>query len=85
MSSKLAALERPSTFERMSLQNFFSNNQPLVLHEGYIGNTTDLVTLKAERDDAWLDRMILWLLVKANNRLLSVSSTEFVHRLESLG
>ncbi|KAI3391060.1 hypothetical protein diail_8065, partial [Diaporthe ilicicola] len=71
MSSKLATLERPSTFERASLQNFFVHKQPLVPHEGYIGNTTDLVTLKAERDDAWLDRQILGLLIRANNRLLS--------------
>lgn len=57
----------------MSVQNFFRNKQPLVNHENYIGNTADLITLKAERDDAWLDRQILWLLVRANNRVLSVS------------
>lgn len=73
MSSKLAALDRPSTFERMSIQNFFWNTQPIVKHEGYIGNTADLITLKAERDDAWLDRQILRILVRANNRVLSVS------------
>lgn len=74
MSSKLAALDRPSTFEKLSLQNFFKNKQPLVKHENYIGNTADMVTLKAERDDAWLDRQILRLLVRANNRVLSVST-----------
>jgi hypothetical protein len=57
----------------MSVQNFFNSKQPLVKHENYIGNTADLITLKAERDDAWLDRQILWLLVRANNRVLSVS------------
>lgn len=73
VSSKLAALDRPSTFEKMSVQNFFHNKKPLVRHENYIGNTTDLITLKGERDDAWLDRQILRLLVRANNRVLSVS------------
>lgn len=72
-SSKLAALERPSDFEIISIRNFFHNRQPVVKHEGYIGNTTDLVTLKAERDDAWLDRVLLRLLVRANNGVLSVS------------
>ncbi|ROV96010.1 hypothetical protein VMCG_08013 [Cytospora schulzeri] len=71
VSSKLAALDRPSTFEKISLQNFFRTKQPLVKHENYIGNTADFITLKAERDDAWLDRQILRLLVRANNRVLS--------------
>ncbi|KAJ0119570.1 hypothetical protein J7T55_013773 [Diaporthe amygdali] len=71
LSSKLAALERPSNFERTSVLNFFLNKQPIVSQEGYIGNRADLVTLKATRDDAWLDRQILRLLVRANNRLLS--------------
>lgn len=61
-----------------SLQNFFKNRQPLVLQEGYSANTTDLVTLKSEADDAWLDRQILGLLVKANNPLLSVSWIKLV-------
>lgn len=72
LSNKLAALDRPTTFERTSIQNFFKNKQPLALQEGYIGNDTDLVTLKAERDDAWLDRVILGLLIRANNRFLRV-------------
>ncbi|POS69243.1 hypothetical protein DHEL01_v212366 [Diaporthe helianthi] len=71
ISSKLAALDRPSRFETTNVENFFFNKQPIVLQEGYIGNITDLVTLKAEKDEAWLDRQILVLLVRANNRLLS--------------
>lgn len=59
MSIKLAALDRPSTFEKLSLQNFFRNKRPLVKHENYIGNMSDLITLRADRDDAWLDRQIL--------------------------
>lgn len=76
MSNKLAALDRPTNFERTNLQRFFRNKKPLVLQEGYIGNASDLVTLKADRDDAWLDRQILGLLVRANNRFLSVSLIE---------
>lgn len=65
LSAKLAALERPSKFETMSV---------LASQENYIGNTCDLVTLKSSRDDSWLDRQILKLLVRANTPLLSVSS-----------
>lgn len=73
MSNKLAALDRPTKFERTNLHRFFRSRQPLVLHEDYIGNASDLVSLKADRDDAWLDRQILGLLIRANNRFLSVS------------
>lgn len=76
MSNKLAALDRPTNFERTNLQRFFRSKKPLVLQEGYIGNAADLVTLKADRDDAWLDRQILGLLVRVNNRFLSVSPTQ---------
>lgn len=72
LSSKLAALERPSKFERTSVLNFFLSNRPIASQENYIGNTPDLLTLKASRDDAWLDRQILQLLVKTNSRVLSV-------------
>ncbi|KAL2274357.1 hypothetical protein FJTKL_03274 [Diaporthe vaccinii] len=71
MSNKLAALDRPTNFERTNLQRFFRNQKPLVLQEGYIGNAADLVTLKADRDDAWLHRQILGLLVRVNNRFLN--------------
>lgn len=74
LSSKLAALERPSTFDRTSVLNFFLGMRPIAWQENYIGNTPDLVTLNAISDDAWLDRQILRLLVKTNNRVLSVSS-----------
>lgn len=62
----------------MNLQKFFRKEQPLVLQEGYIENDSDLITLKADRDDAWLDRQILGLLVRANNGFLSVSSIQRV-------
>lgn len=74
LSGKLAALERPSKFETASVLNFFLHNRPIASHENYIGNTCDLVTLKSSRDDSWLDRQILKLLVRANTPLLSVSS-----------
>lgn len=73
ISKKLAALEQPSKFERLSVEHFFQHRQPLVLQENYMGNRADLVTLKAERDDAWLDNQILRFLVAANSRLLTVS------------
>lgn len=73
LSSKLAAFDRPSNFERTSVLNFFLSNRPIAWQENYIGNTPDLVTLKATKDDAWLDRQILHLLAKTNNRVLSVS------------
>lgn len=76
MSNRLTALDRPTNFERTNLQRFFRSKQPLVLQEGYIGNTGDLVTLKADRDDTWLDRQILGLLVRVNNRFLSVCLTQ---------
>lgn len=73
LSNKLAAFERPSNFERTSVLNFFLSKRPIAWQENYIGNTPDLVTLKATSDDAWLDRQILQLLAKTNNRVLSVS------------
>lgn len=85
LSSRLAALERPSTFDRTSIQNFFKRNRPLVSQEGYIGNRDDLVTLKADRDEAWLDRQILRLLVRTNNCVLSVSSLRFSDLSTMLG
>lgn len=48
--------------------------RPIAWQENYIGNTPDLVALNVTSDDAWLDRQILQLLVKINNRVLSVSS-----------
>lgn len=85
LSSKLAAFERPSTFDRTSVLNFFLANQPIAWQENYIGNTPDLVTLNAARDDAWLDRQILRLLVKTHNRVLSVSCVWPMHHTTLLG
>ncbi|KAH7635317.1 hypothetical protein B0T09DRAFT_370564 [Sordaria sp. MPI-SDFR-AT-0083] len=66
ISNNLANIDRPSHFDLQSLESFFKAKEPLVRHERYLGCQSDLVTLKAGRDDAWLDRRIIQLLVKYN-------------------
>ncbi|KAK1774852.1 hypothetical protein QBC45DRAFT_24718 [Copromyces sp. CBS 386.78] len=66
ISNNLANIDRPSHFDLQSLDNFFKAKEPLVRHERYLGCQSDLITLKAGRDDAWLDRRIIQLLVKYN-------------------
>lgn len=66
MSNNLANFDRPSRFDIQSLENFFRAKEPLFRHERYIGCQSDMITLKAGRDDAWLDRVIMQLLVKYN-------------------
>ena len=66
MSNDLANFDRPTHFELRSLENFFRDKDPLLKHERYLGCQSDMITLKAGRDDAWLDRVIMQLLVKYN-------------------
>ncbi|KAK3955217.1 hypothetical protein QBC32DRAFT_380493 [Pseudoneurospora amorphoporcata] len=66
ISNNLANTDRPSHFDLQSLDGFFKAKEPLVRHERYLGCQSDLITLKAGRDDAWLDRRIIQLLVKYN-------------------
>lgn len=82
MSNNLANFDRPSRFDIQSLENFFRAKEPLFRHERYIGCQSDMITLKAGRDDAWLDRVIMQLLVKYNCAPLRVGS--FPYYLESL-
>lgn len=74
LSHQLAGLERPSSFNQMSLENFFDVEAPIAKSEQYIGNTTDMVALKAGRDDAWLDRKIFQLLCKLDSAPIRVST-----------
>lgn len=67
LSNQLACLERPSSFNQLSLENFFHNEAPVAVHEQYIGNRSDMLSIKAHRDDAWLDRKIFQLLVKLDS------------------
>lgn len=46
----------------------------MVISEQYIGNTGDMVALKAGRDDAWLDRRIFQLLCRLDSAPIRVSS-----------
>ncbi|KAK3401496.1 hypothetical protein B0T20DRAFT_492207 [Sordaria brevicollis] len=66
VSNNLANFDRPSRFDLQSLENFFKAKEPLVRHERYLNCQGDMITLKAGRDDAWLDEVIMRLLVKYN-------------------
>lgn len=74
MSNNLANFDRPSHFDLQSLENFFKTKEPLVKHERYLNCQADMITLKAGRDDAWLDEVIMRLLVKYNCAPLRVGS-----------
>lgn len=80
LSNELACLDTPSSFTHLSMGNFFNQEAPLVNHEQYIGNKSDLVTLKVGRDDAWLDQKIFQLLVKLDSAPIQVNGTSDLAR-----
>jgi len=83
-SYQLANLDKPTDFDLESLENFSRTQKPLAVHETYFACGSDMVSLKAGRDDAWLDRVIFKLLVRLNSAPLRVSmiSAVFCHCIQ---
>ncbi|KAK3690188.1 hypothetical protein B0T22DRAFT_379341, partial [Podospora appendiculata] len=81
VSNQLASMDRPSHFDIQGLQNFFHHHAPLVRHEVYTSARSDFVSFKAGRDESWLDRVILRLLVKFDSNPLRVCSLRCPTRL----
>lgn len=74
LSNKVARLEKPSRCELNSIANFWHNHSPLVAEESFLFNTADLVNLGPSGNIAWLDEVILGLLVRFSCAPLRVSS-----------
>lgn len=63
LSNRVVTLEKPSRHEIRSIKNFWHERRPLVEEEGFLFDKGDLVNLEAPGDVAWLDEVLLNLLV----------------------
>lgn len=59
----MVSLEKPSCYEIKSIKNFWDELRPLVDEEAFLFDKEDLVNLGAPGDVAWLDDVLLNLLV----------------------
>ena len=58
-AQQLCAMNKPSTHDHRSVINFFENVEPLVEEERkFIYHQEDLVTIRAGRENAWLDAVV---------------------------
>ena len=70
----LTAMNRPTSAEYTSVENFVNNEQPLPREEtSFIYCKEDLVTLRPGREHAWLDSQIEKLLRACDGWLVQVS------------
>lgn len=70
---ELGEFSKPPPTDYESVQAFFHLNAPLVYEETYIRRKEDIITLKPGRESAWLDALILKLLLKFSNSAIRVS------------
>jgi hypothetical protein len=73
LAAGVTAMERPTSTEKSNLMAFFSSRSPLVEHEEYVTCERDLLTLRTEFEEAWMDRAILTFMREFHCRLWSVS------------
>ena len=79
LSNTLANLNKPSRAEVLCLDNFFKQQDPLALPERYAECKDDMITIKGQRDEAVLDRLIMRLLGRLNNAFIRVSVDPVPH------
>lgn len=73
----IAGFNQPSRRDFQSMKNHFDRENPLDPKETYIYHKEDLVTLKNEREEAWVEAMADKVLPRLPRSWLRVSHTTF--------
>jgi len=71
-ANQIRLLEAPSNHEFRSLEGFFHKHTPLLDYEYFLEDQLDLVNLEPGAESAWLDHIILFVLVKIRCRPIRV-------------
>jgi hypothetical protein len=69
---KFAEYRKPPKQDFLSVETYFDDDKPCTAAESYIYFKEDLMTLKPERDETWLDFMVWRILRKLSCRFTRV-------------